>query len=98
MTVYISQDGSNSAVEHVVAENGASLSKPYSKGFEHWQRPRVAALGEKQVSIYQCFWQISSILSIALQKLESTGFSRTQLHSPNKSEPQHLLPPGKGTS
>ncbi|KAK9847547.1 hypothetical protein WJX84_001936 [Apatococcus fuscideae] len=48
VTVYISQDGSSSAVEHVVVENAANLSKPYSKGFEHWQRPRVAALGDKQ--------------------------------------------------
>lgn len=54
VTVYISQDGNNSAVLHVVTENAASLSRPHSKGFEYWQRPRVAALGDKQVRIQQC--------------------------------------------
>ena len=49
VTVYVSQDGSNSAVSHVVNDNAASLGKPHSKGFEHWQRPRVPALGDKQV-------------------------------------------------
>ncbi len=51
VTVYVSQDGNSSAVSHVVDANAASLNKPHSKGFEHWQRPRIPALGDKQVGI-----------------------------------------------
>lgn len=49
VTVYVSQDGSDPAVRDVVQHFGQNLlAFPNTRGFEHWQRERVAQLGPDQ--------------------------------------------------
>ena len=49
VTVYVSQDGHDAAVRDVVQQYGQHLlAFPNTRGFEHWQRERVAQLGPDQ--------------------------------------------------
>ena len=49
VTVYVSQDGQDSAVKDTVQKYAQELlAPPNTRGFEHWQRDRVPQLGPDQ--------------------------------------------------
>ena len=53
VTVYVSQDGHDTAVRDVVQHFGQQvLAPPNTRGFEHWQRDRVPQLGADQASLH----------------------------------------------
>ena len=49
VTVYVSQDGQDTAVSDLVQQYGQGvLAPPHTSFFEHWQRERVPQLGPEQ--------------------------------------------------
>lgn len=51
VTIYVSQDGKDTAVANVVQQYGqGALAPPHTSFFEHWQRDRVPQLGPDQAS------------------------------------------------
>ena len=49
VTVYVSQDGQDTAVKDVVEQYGQGrLAPPHTAFFDHWQRERVPQLGPDQ--------------------------------------------------
>lgn len=60
VTVYVSQDGQDTAVADLVQQVGrGALAPPHTSFFEHWQRDRIPQLGPNQAS-YMAYASIPS--------------------------------------